>query len=122
MHLYILPALNLTSSITVKISNQTITTEQDLQQHCANLIQKLHNEYEEGRASICQLMDQSASKVKSLCVTLKVETGFHAGQKFRLEPTEVCSIRVPYNTHPHTSRKIYIMRYTLYNAYQYSES
>jgi len=61
----------------------------DLRQHSANLIEQLKKEFAEGAKSITLMMatEHGESRQKKLCVTLKVASGPHLGQKFRLEPS-----------------------------------
>jgi len=62
----------------------------DLRQHSAELVGRLKLEYAEGAKSITAMMSSTHGNAESqrrLCVTLKVGTGPHMGQKFRLEPS-----------------------------------
>lgn len=80
-------------------SNDDITVEEfleqqcqqiikDVQDHAKNRIADLKAEYATGRKQIENLMAQSTDTSTRLCVTLKIHTGPHMGQKFRLEVPE----------------------------------
>lgn len=79
------------------LERQCETILDDLKEHSAALIAKLKREYAEGVKGIRGLEGEgggggggagaaSAAAIKKLVVTLKVATGPHVGQKFRLEP------------------------------------
>ena len=60
---------------------------EDLKAHSAALVDRLRLEYADGVKSITGMMaSTSEERRRRLCVTLKVGTGAHLGQKFRLEP------------------------------------
>jgi pSer/pThr/pTyr-binding forkhead associated (FHA) protein len=60
----------------------------DVQEHAKEKIADLKAEYATGRKQIEKMLVQSTDTNTKLCVTLKVNTGPHLGQKFRLELTE----------------------------------
>ena len=80
-------------------SDDDITVEDFLEQQCQLIINDVQNhakakivdlkaEYAAGRKQIEKLMVQNTDTSTRLCVTLKVNTGPHLGQKFRLELRE----------------------------------
>lgn len=82
-----------------KVGDEDITVEQflerqcdsiinDLKQHSASLVDKLKKEYADGVKGITSAVNSTAADTqKKLFLTIKVMTGAHMGQKFRLEPS-----------------------------------